>query len=258
MLLLAYPFITTPLLDNAVQMGERINYLEPYIALLNSNFMILVIPAVFLMLRSDFPRMDGNTLLVVMRAGKKNWFLGQIVYLLLSIFTYIAVLFAGRVLQVMGRGEVSNQWSIVVQEFATRFPEQAQGQGATSIPTQIYYHMSPRYAVVMGVFLLTLYLLLLALILLCVSIAGNKKVGILIDFAIMGIGMGLCTTTSPYRFVMPMANSLLGVHFSKYYKEMVFSVTGSLVYFAILIFVIFVVSYWLNRKRCFFMNQESD
>ncbi len=258
MLMLAYQFITKPLLDHAEQMGERINYLEPYTALLNSNLMILVIPTVFLVLMSDFPRMDGNTLMVVMRVGKRNWFLGQIVYFLLSIITYNAVLLAGMILPVLGRGVMSNRWSSVVCEFSARFPEQAQSRGASSIPEQIYYHMSPSYAVVMGGFLLMLYLLLLTLILMLVSIAGKKRIGILIDFAVVGAGMGLCATSSIYRFIMPMANSLLGVHFSKYYKDMVFSVTGSLIYFAVLILAVFAICCVINKRRCFFMNQETD
>ena len=47
-LVFAYQFITVPLLPNAAMMGKPINVYEPFVALLNSNFMILLVPAVFL------------------------------------------------------------------------------------------------------------------------------------------------------------------------------------------------------------------
>ena len=46
-LVFAYQFITVPLLQNAAMMGKPINVYEPFVALLNSNFMILLVPAVF-------------------------------------------------------------------------------------------------------------------------------------------------------------------------------------------------------------------
>ena len=76
-LVFAYQFITVPLLQNAAMMGKPINVYEPFVALLNSNFMILLVPAVFLAIMSDYPRIDGNTLFVVQRAGKGNWFFGK-------------------------------------------------------------------------------------------------------------------------------------------------------------------------------------
>ena len=84
-LVFAYQFITVPLLQNAAMMGKPINVYEPFVALLNSNFMILLVPAVFLAIMSDYPRIDGNTLFVVQRAGKGNWFFGQILYAQMSI-----------------------------------------------------------------------------------------------------------------------------------------------------------------------------
>lgn len=94
-LVFAYQFITVPLLQNAAMMGKPINVYEPFVALLNSNFMILLVPAVFLAIMSDYPRIDGNTLFVVQRAGKGNWFFGQILYAQMSILSYLLVVVCG-------------------------------------------------------------------------------------------------------------------------------------------------------------------
>ena len=100
-LVFAYQFITVPLLQNAAMMGKPINVYEPFVALLNSNFMILLVPAVFLAIMSDYPRIDGNTLFVVQRAGKGNWFFGQILYAQMSILSYLLVVFVGMMVPVL-------------------------------------------------------------------------------------------------------------------------------------------------------------
>ena len=132
-LVFAYQFITVPLLQNAAMMGKPINVYEPFVALLNSNFMILLVPAVFLAIMSDYPRIDGNTLFVVQRAGKGNWFFGQILYAQMSILSYLLVVFVGMMVPVLWGGSFSAKWSPVVSEFAYSFPDYAQNTGSVSL-----------------------------------------------------------------------------------------------------------------------------
>ena len=66
-LVFAYQFITVPLLQNAAMMGKPINVYEPFVALLNSNFMILLVPAVFLAIMSDFCCAEGGKRKLVFR-----------------------------------------------------------------------------------------------------------------------------------------------------------------------------------------------
>ena len=71
-LVFAYQFITVPLLQNAAMMGKPINVYEPFVALLNSNFMILLVPAVFLAIMSDYPRIDGKYTFCCAEGGKRK------------------------------------------------------------------------------------------------------------------------------------------------------------------------------------------
>ena len=120
-LVFAYQFITVPLLQNAAMMGKPINVYEPFVALLNSNFMILLVPAVFLAIMSDYPRIDGNTLFVVQRAGKGNWFFGQILYAQMSILSYLLIVFVGMMVPVLWGGSFSAKWSPVVSGLCTKY-----------------------------------------------------------------------------------------------------------------------------------------
>ena len=226
-LVFAYQFITVPLLQNAAMMGKPINVYEPFVALLNSNFMILLVPAVFLAIMSDYPRIDGNTLFVVQRAGKGNWFFGQILYAQMSILSYLLIVFVGMMVPVLWGGSFSAKWSPVVSEFAYSFPDYAQNTGSVSIPPEIYYHMSPAFAVFCGVLFVFLYLFLLSMILLLFATLGAKKAGVITVFLVIAAGICFCATSSRFKFLFPMANSLLGVHYTRYYREMVFPLSLS-------------------------------
>lgn len=41
--------------------------LESFIAMTNSKFLVMIIPAVFMLLISDFPKTDGNTMFYILK-----------------------------------------------------------------------------------------------------------------------------------------------------------------------------------------------
>lgn len=77
LLIFIYNFAIEPLLKNAEEMGEPLNILEPFIAVANSDAILLIIPLVFLTLIADFPKIDTNTVFYIIRVGRINWLLGQ-------------------------------------------------------------------------------------------------------------------------------------------------------------------------------------
>ena len=154
----AYQFITVPLLRNAERMHASLLVIEPYIALINSNFMILIMPVLFLVLLSDFPRVDANAYFYLVRTGKTNWVLGQLLYGVVITAGYLLMQFAGMVIPVLAEGRWGTGWSPVITDFAREFPEYAQSAGAVSIQPQLYYHVPPWEAVLVGSALLAAYL----------------------------------------------------------------------------------------------------
>lgn len=257
-LVFAYQLITVPLLQNATMMGKPIHVYEPFVALLNSNFMILLLPAVFLAIMSDYPRIDGNTLFVMQRAGKGNWFLGQILYAQISIISYLLIMFVGMMVPVLGSGSISWKWSLVVSKFAYSFPDYAQNTGSVSIPPEIYYHMSPTFAILCGMLFVFLYLFLLSMILLLFATFGLKKAGVITGFLVIAAGICFCATSSRFKFLFPMANSLLGVHYTRYYREMVFPLSLSAYYFIGLLTVIILVAFIRCKKMNYNFDHEID
>lgn len=244
----AYQFITVPLLRNAERMHASLLVIEPYIALINSNFMILIMPVLFLVLLSDFPRVDANAYFYLVRTGKTNWVLGQLLYGVVITAGYLLIQFAGMVIPVLAEGRWGTGWSPVITDFAREFPEYAQSAGAVSIQPQLYYHVPPWEAVLVGSALLAAYLYLLLLIKLLFFLLRAKTMGLLLCFFVIAFGTGLCTTFSQMRFLMPMGNSILGIHYSQYYMEMVYPLEYSVIYFAVLIGVLIIGIIGLRKR----------
>ena len=244
----AYRFITVPLLQNTEKMQASLLAIEPYIALINSNFMILVMPVLFLVLLSDFPRVDANAYFYLVRAGKTNWVLGQLLYAVVITMIYLFIQFLGMVVPMFGKGSRGNEWSPVITDFAREFPEYAQNPGAVSIQPQLYYHVSPWEAVLVGSAFLAAYLYFLLQIKLLCYLLRVKTLGLLLCFFVIALGTGLCSTFSPMRFLMPMGNSILGLHYSQYYSEMDYPLEYSMIYFAVGIGILMVAILGLRKR----------
>ena len=103
LLIFIYSFIIEPLSLHAIKMNSPLNILEPFIATVNSEILMIIVPAVFMALFSDFPRTDGNTLFFLQRIGKLNWILGQILYSLMAIVTYVVAIFMGSVAPLLAK-----------------------------------------------------------------------------------------------------------------------------------------------------------
>lgn len=116
----AYQFITVPLLQNAEKMHTSLLAIEPYIALLNSNFMILIMPVLFLVLLSDFPRVDANAYFYLVRTGKTNWVIGQLLYAFIITIGYLLMQFAGDAGSGIGKGRMGQQMEPGYHRFCKR------------------------------------------------------------------------------------------------------------------------------------------
>lgn len=135
-------FAVSPLTNNAELMGEPLNILEPFIAVANSEILILIIPIVFLTLIADYPKVDTNTVFYIVRIGRANWFVGQILKLVFMIISYLAVIFLGTVLPMLSKGFWYNGWSNVATGFVKMFPDRRGDFGVELLPENLYNQLS--------------------------------------------------------------------------------------------------------------------
>lgn len=241
-------FAVSPLTNNAELMGEPLNILEPFIAVANSEILILIIPIVFLTLIADYPKVDTNTVFYIVRIGRANWFVGQILKLVFMIISYLAVIFLGTVLPMLSDGFWYNGWSNVATKFVSRFPEHSGNFGVQLLPENLYNQLTVFSAAVQSYLLVFAYLMIIGLILLSFSLVKHKTVGFVLCGAVISLGTAFCSIKTTLMWTMPMANSIIWLHYTKYFREPVMSMSFSVSYLAIFIAVLLAFCFIAIRK----------
>lgn len=230
-----YTFVTEPIKANAELMGEPMNALEPFIATLNSGMVLLIIPLGFLTLISDFPKIDGGTVFYIFRIGKKSWLCGQILRLLMMTLAYIMAIFVSSVGGVITRGFMGEEWSLVATKFASEFPEQSGNFGVLLLPENLYNQMTLPTALLESTLFVAAYLFSLGMILLAFTVGKRKTVGIVVCGLVIALGAALCSINTRLMWALPMAHSIIWLHYTEFLREPIFPVFWSAVYFAAII-----------------------
>jgi hypothetical protein len=248
LLIFIYTFAIEPLLTNANLMNEPLNILEPFIAVSNSGAILSIVPLTFLTLIADFPKIDTNTVFYIYRTGRINWILGQIIKLILMVLSFLTVIFIGAVLPVISKGFWYNGWSNVTTGFARMYPEKSGNFGATLLPENLYNQLTVFEAAAKSYALIFCYLTVIGLILLGFSLVKLKTAGFVVCGGIISLGTALCSIKSGLMWLMPMAHSIIWLHYTKYYRAPVVPVWQSAVYFGVLIAVLTIFCFFVIRK----------
>lgn len=233
-------FAVSPLTNNAELMGEPLNILEPFIAVANSEILILIIPIVFLTLIADYPKVDTNTVFYIVRIARANWFVGQVLKLVFMIVSYLAVIFLGTVLPMLSKGFWYNGWSNVATGFVKMFPDRRGDFGVALLPENLYNQLSVFEAAVKSYLLVAAYLMIIGLILLVFSLFKRKTLGFIICGGMISLGMAFSAIRTNLMWTMPMANSITWLHYTKYFKKPIMPMSFSVIYLLVLIAVLLV------------------
>ena len=233
-------FAVSLLTNNAELMGEPLNILEPFIAVANSEILILIIPIVFLTLIADYPKVDTNTVFYIVRIGRANWFVGQVLKLVFMIVSYLAVIFLGTVLPMLSKGFWYNGWSNVATGFVKMFPDRRGDFGVALLPENLYNQLSVFEAAVKSYLLVAAYLMIIGLILLVFSLFKRKTLGFIICGGMISLGMAFSAIRTNLMWTMPMANSITWLHYTKYFKKPIMPMSFSVIYLLVLIAVLLV------------------
>ncbi len=243
LLIFIYNFAIQPLLLNAEKMNEPLNMLEPFIAVANSGAVLMIIPLVFMTLIADFPKIDNNTVFYIMRIGRRNWLTGQIIKLVMMAASYLAVIFVGSVVPMLTKGFWYNGWSNVVTNFKNVFPEQSMNFGVQLVPENLYNQLTVFEAAVKSYLLVFAYLMIIGLILLSLSLIKHKTLGFVTCGAVIALGTAFCSIKTTLMWTMPMANSIIWLHFTKYFRVPEVSITFSVTYLVTFVLALIVFCY---------------
>lgn len=237
MFVFIYDYIIREMKEASDMMSSEIMIFEPFIAICNSELLMLIVPAVYIAVMGDFPRIDGNSLFYVFRAGRTNWIMGQVLFLCMSAVTYIGMVFVMSVLSIASYMNVNMEWSDVVTQFGTRFPEKAGGKVVQLITGRMYNNFTPAKACCISALLMLLYLIVIGMMLLTGFVLKKRAIGIGITGAVISIGCGCIVLKSKLKWLFPAANALPWLHFDMVYNRQFYRLEYSVIYMVALIVV---------------------
>lgn len=250
-LILMYVMVLQPLKERAAMMGEVVNLLEGYIGVCNSPIFLAFLPILFLVLMSDFPKMDYNMVFLLHRCGRKNWIIGQLLFLLLADMSILAVVFAGLVLPLLDAGYWYNGWSNVITEAAQRLPEQADGFLTDLIPPNLYFQLTPFEVAAWSSILMFAYFYLLGVIMMFGKFFGKRVIGLIMSALLVVLGAGVSYFNLSLMWMLPAAHAIVSRHYTDFYREMHCRIEASYCYFLILILLLCCGLYLKGRHLSF-------
>lgn len=248
MVVVLYSFGLVDLLQYSIQENQPINIVEPFVGVCNSPMFLGLIPIVFFVLLSDFPRTDNNIIYKIFRIGRKRWVLSELLFLFFADLSFMIVTFLGICISCGSRSFIYNGWSDVILEFLDKNPELSGSFLAKLIPPNIYYHMLPYKAACFSALFLFFYLFILGLILLVFKLLGKQVLGIVVTGSVILIGAATCGMDFFVKWLFPAAHSSIIAHYSNYYSHMNCKMEISFIYFLGLILVLGISSYILSAK----------
>lgn len=229
-----------PLLTRAAKLGADLERMEPFVAIGNSGMLVMLMPCVFLVLISDYPKVTGNTLFFLQRTGRFNWFAGQLVFLMMTILTYLGVVFGGSLL--MTGGDFTGRWSDVVTKYNANFPDEANSFTARLLPSNLYNQIPLRVTVIQTLCILCAYLFLICLIIYFFKLKHVQTLGLLVAVFVIAAGVVTCSLKTDTMWLFPMANTIIWLHYDTILNAPKMPVWCSFAYFMIAIGVMLVLT----------------
>ncbi|MGN0375190.1 MAG: hypothetical protein ACI4EN_06775, partial [Butyrivibrio sp.] len=258
MIIFIYDYIIKEMLKAASNMNTGLMILEPFIAICNSTLLLLIMPAVYMALMGDFPKVDGNSMYYIQRVGKQNWMFGQFIFSVMASVTFVVSTVLCSSVCVLGNCFTYNKWSEVATKFVKYNPEQSQSLLAILFTGRLYNNLSPVEAFALSAGLMTLYLILISMLLLMGFTIGKRTAGIAVTGMVICAGSALVEVGSSFKWVFPASHTLPWVHYNLIYNKQYFDIRLSFIYFVVFIIILYLVSSRLIERYDFSKISEME
>lgn len=242
-----------PLLERADKIGQKIDVLEPFAAIGNSGMLVMLMPCVFMVLISDYPKMTGNTLYFVKRTGKKNWFMGQMLFVLFAIISFLTAILLGSVL--MSQGRFTGNWSDVVTKYNAMFPNEADNFTSQLLPSNLYNQIPLITSILQTTGLMTVYMLIISMVIYFFKLIHIQSFGLLAAVFVVAGGVVTCSLKSELMWLFPMANTIVWLHYDIILDELNVPMWYTYAYFAVILSTLTIANA-IAVKRLEFINIE--
>lgn len=147
---------------------------------LSDDHVVLIVSLGAMLLFCDAPFIDLEQPYIILRAGRKNWVLGQILYLIIASILYTAFAFLMMLLLLLPKLELQFDWGKVI---GTLVQTTTGSEFGISIPFDryIYFGYSPVGATGLSVLLCFSVVLFLGVLMFYLNLRVNRMVGTIVS-----------------------------------------------------------------------------
>lgn len=178
----AYMYLLAkPIIEFSVFIDQNITpYVYPYL-MTNSLFVVLSMLGV-IMLFCDAPFVEGEHPYLVMRTGRLNWCLGQILYIFITSLLYNIVIIIITIIPILGHIEWSTGWGKAIATLAQvdTFNSISDSGTLSYFTFTIYNYYSPIQAMLLTLLMSTLVTTMLGMIMFAFNTVLSRYTGVLV------------------------------------------------------------------------------
>lgn len=204
-------YTVAPLVKMAKGEGQPLNIVEPFLANINSVFYVLIVLFCWIVLISDYPKMEGNNGYILIRINRLTWLAGKVMAFFLAAVTFLVEVTAVFTVRAFSVCFIADGWSTLMQDACMEMDMwKLEKYGVRCIlQDRVFNHYTP-YEAFTYTFLLMLGLCCMtALVMTAASLGKSKTAGLIVNVVLIVGGYSLVHTVSVRQFLLPVANVML-------------------------------------------------
>lgn len=231
----------------SVETVMKIGGAEPFILIITDIRLSVIMPIVFVIILSDFPKQKGGQIFTLTRLGRRRWFFGQLIYSTLAAIFYQMMMLFGNMIWLGNRGVMSTSWSGYMTELYEFYPDIYLGNNHLFIPENVVTQGKPLVVLFHGIALLTLYMILMVQLISLFYFLGKRYVGVIISVILVFLGR-VSLEHDKIKWLFPMAHTLFGEHFRMFYSGRECELYVSYGYFIVLNTILLLINMKLAKQ----------
>ncbi len=236
--------------EHAQQMGTPVNFAEGFLMCCNHWYYVVFLLIGFVFVLSDTPRLNEHRLFLIHRAGKKNWYFGEVLALCIYSFFYVLLFFLGTVAVCGKYSFVANVWSTFTVNYQSSYKELLSDSNRF-VDQQVFKYYMPFEAAFHSFLLLWFCIIAMGLVILLFSILKKKMAGIIINLLMIVFVILFHGYRTLIMWISPFCHAVLMMHHVKVFKRMTVTVFWSYLYFVLLFAVLIFLSLKMLKRKEF-------
>lgn len=261
LLVCLYMYVISPLIICSENMKQPLCFIEPYMSFVGNGFCMPLIVMTFLITIMDFPDISGNITFVLHRCGKRKWYHAQLTFLVMSILTFLILLFVFSIIFTGSISFMTNGWSNTMinlnKESIEEYKQLKDMYPLAVTDLSIINHFRPYGAAVYNTVLTILMLTFHGQLQICLSIRFNKGIGCITSISVLGLGLLTWAASSKLKWFFPLANSTIGWHYNELFQETIYPEYLSLIYMILINVLIYIAGRLVIKRKQFYLGGQS-